>query len=214
MRIHGPAGLAISRLRSASGLLWPAAVLGFLLLISPGQAQKKQKVWESGAYSFSDELGGFRIRGVSGKGTRADPIVLEEELNSASPVTLTIRTIKPIQPFDSTGDYASGIIYMRINALNSSGHAWAEFQFELQEVLDQPSVFGDGLSFDQRNKTPENIASSNFTTFDRNFEPYDRLLFTRGKVDPLETAEFEFLITDYTPRWTFYLMQDPRIPSS
>lgn len=189
-------------------------MLGFLLAAFPGYAQKKQKVWESGAYSFSDELGGFRIRGVYGKGTRADPIVIDEEFSSATPATLTIRTIKPIQPFDSTGDYANGIIYMRINALNSSGHAWVEFQFELQEILNQPSVFGDGLSFDQRNKKPENIASTNFTVFDRDFEPYDRLLFTKGKVDPRETAEFEFLVTDYTPRWTFYLVQDPRIPSS
>lgn len=214
MRIHGPAGLSIPRLCSVLCLLWPAVVLGFLLIASPGLAQKKQKAWESGAYSFSDELGGFRITGVSGKGTRKDPIIIEEEFTSATPVTLTIRTIKPIQPFDSTGDYASGIIYLRVKPLNNSGHSWVEFQFELQEVLDQPSVFGDGLSFDQRNKKPENIASTNFAVFDRNFEPYDRLLFTRGKVDPKETAEFDFLITDYTPRWTFYLMQDPRIPSS
>jgi len=33
------------------------------------------------------------------------------------------------------------------------------------------------------------------------------------KVDPLKTASFEFLMTDYTPRWTFYLVQDPRIPT-
>jgi hypothetical protein len=30
----------------------------------------------------------------------------------------------------------------------------------------------------------------------------------------LKTAKFDYLITDYTPRWTFYLVQDPRIPSS
>ena len=38
-------------------------------------------------------------------------------------------------------------------------------------------------------------------------------LFKNGKVDPLKTASFEFLVTDYTPRWTFYLVQDPRIPT-
>lgn len=72
----------------------------------------------------------------------------------------------------------------------------------------------DGLSFDQRNRTPTNIASSNFAEFSRDFEPYDRLLFRRGMVDPLKSASFDFLITDYTPRWTFYLVQDPRIPST
>ena len=59
--------------------------------------------------------------GVSGTGTKADPIVLIEELDSATPVTLTIRTIRPIKPFAEGGDYANGILYMRINALNNSG---------------------------------------------------------------------------------------------
>jgi hypothetical protein len=129
-------------------------------------------------------------------------------------VTLTIRTTRPIRPFDSSGEYANGIMYMRIEALNNSGHPWIEFEFELQEILDQASVFGDGLSFDQRNKSPDNIISSKLAKFSRNFEPYDRLLFTAGQVDPLTPVSFQFLVTDYTPRWTFYLVQDPRIPST
>lgn len=185
-----------------------------LSTLAPVDAHAEQvKVWATGAYSFSDELGGFRITGASGVGTKEDPIVITEELNSATPVTLTIRTTKPIEAFGKAGEFANGIMYMRIEVLNNSGQAWVEFQFELQEILDQPSVFGDGLSFDQRNKTPDNIISSNFAEFDRDFEPYDRLLFKDGKIDPLKTGSFEFLITDYTPRWTFYLVQDPRIPT-
>jgi hypothetical protein len=170
--------------------------------------------WPAGAYSFSDELGGFRITGISGSGTQHDPITVEEELNSATPVTLTIRTTRPIRPFDLSGAYANGILYLRIRTLNNSGKAWVEFEFELQEIHGQPSVFGDGLSFDQRSKNPTNIVSSNFAEFSREFEPYDRLLFKNGKIDPLESGTFDFLITDYTPRWTFYLVQDPRIPST
>jgi len=185
-----------------------------LSTLAPVDAYAEQvKVWATGAYSFSDELGGFRITGASGIGTKEDPIVITEELNSATPVTLTIRTTKPIQAFGSAGEFANGVMYMRIDVLNNSGHAWVEFQFELQEILDRASVFGDGLSFDQRNKTPDNIWSSSFADFDRDFEPYDRLLFKNGKIDPLKTANFNFLITDYTPRWTFYLVQDPRIPT-
>lgn len=185
-----------------------------LSTLAPADAYADQvKVWATGAYSFSDELGGFRITGASGTGTKEDPIVITEELNSATPVTLTIRTTKPIEAFGKAGEFANGVMYMRIDVLNNSGQAWVEFQFELQEILDQPSVFGDGLSFDQRNKTPDNIISSNFAEFDRDFEPYDRLLFKDGKIDPLKTGSFEFLITDYTPRWTFYLVQDPRIPT-
>jgi hypothetical protein len=214
MRIPGPAGLSSTRFPSRRGLLCRALVPTFLLLLGSAQTFADEvKVWTAGAYSFSDELGGFRITGASGIGTRDDPLVITEELNSATPVTLTIRTTRPIQAFGAAGQYANGIMYMRIDVLNNSGQAWVEFQFELQEILDQPSVFGDGLSFDQRNKTPENIRSDSFADFDRDFEPYDRLLFRNGHVDPLKTARFEFLITDYTPRWTFYLVQDPRIPT-
>lgn len=198
---------------SGSALLAP--VLAVLLLSAVTAANADQeKVWPAGAYSFSDEEGGFRITAVSGKGTREDPVVVTEELDSATPVTLTIRTTRPIMPFAQSGDYANGILYMHIDALNNSGKAWVEFEFELQEIPGHASVFGDGLSFDQRNKSPDNIISSNYADFDRNFEPYDRLLFRNGNVDPLQTVRFEFLITDFTPRWTFYLVQDPRIPSS
>ena len=208
-----PSGFSLTRFFSTPGQVC-RAVLVLLPLLAPTSARADpQKVWAAGAYSFSDELGGFRITGASGIGTKDNPIVITEELNSATPVTLTIRTTKPIEAFGKAGEFANGIMYMRIEVLNNSGQAWVEFQFELQEILNQPSVFGDGLSFDQRNKTPDNIISSNFAEFDRDFEPYDRLLFKNGKIDPLKTGSFEFLITDYTPRWTFYLVQDPRIPT-
>lgn len=211
MRTPEPTGFSSKRLLFTLGVL-SRAVLPLLFLIAPAQADP-EKVWAAGAYSFSDELGGFRITGASGIGTKDDPLVITEELNSATPVTLTIRARRPIEAFGKAGDVVNGVMYMRIDVLNNSALPWVEFQFELQEILDQPSVFGDGLSFDQRNKTPDNIVSSNFADFDRQFEPYDRLLFKNGKVDPLKTATFEFLITDYTPRWTFYLVQDPRIPT-
>lgn len=212
MRNAVPAGSALTRLSRSLGLTVGAMLLP--MAFHAGESRAEPTVWNAGAYSISDELGGFRIIGVSGLGTAADPIVIQEELNSASPVTLTFRTIRPIRPFAAAGYYATGILHMRIEALNNSGQPWVEFEFELQEILNQPSVFGDGLSFDQRNKNPTEIASSEFAEFSRDFEPYDRLLFAAGKVDPLATVTFAFLITDYTPRWTFYLVQDPRIPSS
>lgn len=215
MRGPVPTALIAFRRRFGRSVLL-GSLLGFLAASYPAgvATADPEKVWSTGAYSFSDELGGFRITGVSGVGTRDDPLVVTEELDSAMPVTLTIRAAKPIKPFAGAGEYANGIMYMRIDALNNSGRTWVEFEFELQETLERPSVFGDGLSFDQRNKTPDNIISGNYKDFDRNFEPYDRLLFTNGHVDPLKTVRFEFLMTDYTPRQTFYLVQDPRIPSS
>ncbi len=170
--------------------------------------------WRAGAYSFSDEKGGFRITSVRGKGVLDDPIIITQELNSASPVTLVIRTTKPIRPFDSADMFANGNLRLRLETLNNSGQAWVEFEFELQEILDQASVYGDGLSFDQRREDARHIVSDSFARFDRNFEPYDRLRFIEGRIDPLKIGSFEFLITDFTPRRTFYLVQDPRIPSS
>lgn len=169
---------------------------------------------EAGPYSFSDELGGFHIISATGKGTRKDPIVITQELESSSPVTLVIRTIGPLQPFSSSEDAASGFLHMRVVVLNNSGQAWVEFEFELQEILGKASVFGDGLSFDQRQSSDDNITSDSFAEFSRDFEPYDRLLLRNGRVDPLKTATFSFLVTDFTPRTQFYLVLDPRIPSS
>ncbi|RJG47298.1 hypothetical protein D3Y55_17445 [Mesorhizobium sp. DCY119] len=184
--------------------------------ISVDAQEEKPEVkrWLAGAYSFSDELGGFKIRAIGGTGTREDPIVIEEELVSASPVTMVIRTTKPIRPFDFSGKYANGFIHLKLIIWNSSEQAWIEVEFELQEILGQPSLFGDGLSFDQRRTDSKNIYSDSFADFSRDFEPYDRLLYRNGKVDPRRSASFGFLISDYTPKRQFYLVQDPRIPST
>ncbi|TIT27160.1 MAG: hypothetical protein E5W76_33585, partial [Mesorhizobium sp.] len=82
------------------------------MLVPTAADADPQKVWATGAYSFSDELGGFHITGASGIGTKEDPIVITEELNSATPVTLTIRTTKPIEAFGKAGEVANGIMYM------------------------------------------------------------------------------------------------------
>ncbi|MBA3448794.1 MAG: hypothetical protein H0T56_14555 [Pseudaminobacter sp.] len=188
-----------------------------LLCVPPksvAQDAEDERLWLAGAYSFSDELGGFRIVSVTGTGIRDDPIVIIEEFDSATPATLVIRTTRPIRPFDAPVRYANGILYLRIVTKNHGGQGWVEFEFELQELLGKASVFGDGLSFDQRSADKKNISSDSFVEFGRDFEPYDKLLFRNGKVDPLDTAEFGFLITDFTPKRQFYLVQDPRIPSS
>ena len=58
-----------------------------LLLISAGPADDGR--FHAGGYSFSDELGGFRILDVKGSGTKADPLEITEELHSADPVMLS-----------------------------------------------------------------------------------------------------------------------------
>ena len=202
--------------RRLSGKMAAAAmfVVAALDVGSAAAEEISSNRWQAGAYSFSDELGGFRIVSVSGMGTKDDPIVIREEMNSASPVTMVIRTARPIRPFDYSGLYANGFLHIRIEMLNNSELPWIEFEFELQEHLGKASVYGDGLSFDQRRTDSGNIWSESFGRYSRAFEPYDRLLFREGKIDHLDSASFNFMVTDFTPRWEFFLVQDPRIPSS
>lgn len=200
--------------RVSPGISIAAITLAVLSATAALGQQAETRRWEAGAYSFSDELGGFSITGISGTGTRSDPIVIREEINSATATTITIRTTRPIRPFDHSGLYANGFLHVRLEVLNNSGLPWIEFEFELQEQLGKASVFGDGLSFDQRRAESGNIWSESFPAYSRAFEPYDRLLFRDGKIDHLDVGSFNFVITDFTPRWTFYLVQDPRIPAS
>jgi hypothetical protein len=194
--------------------------LGALLLLLAATGSRAESgagdpgLFQTGAYSFSDELGGFHIISATGTGTKADPIVVTQELVSSSPVTLVIRATGPIAPFSSSTDAVNGFLYLRAVVSNNSGQAWVEFEFELQEILRKASVFGDGLSFDQRQMNSEFISSDSFQKYSRDFEPLDRLLFQKGRVDPSRMASFSFLITDFTPRAEFYLVLDPRIPST
>jgi hypothetical protein len=192
---------------------WLAALLWLTAVALPAVAEDGKR-WRAGAYSFSDELGGFTILSASGVGTRDDPVILTQEFYSASPVTLVIRAEAPIRLYSFDGKFANGFLRLVVVARNASGLAWSEFEFELQETLGQPSVFGDGLSFNQREVGQDSVFSTGFARHQRDFEPYDRLIFTEGTVDPGKQADFGFLISDFTPKLTFFLVQDPRIPLS
>jgi hypothetical protein len=97
---------------------------------------------------------------------------------------------------------------------NLSDRVWAGFELELQEVLKRPSNYGDGLSFNQFGAVPSDVASDSFADNDRRFEPYDRIGFESGHVDPDGTAQFKVTITDPTPIREFYLVQDPKLLSA
>ncbi len=188
---------------------------GFLavsMIFSHSSAQE-QKIWTAGQYNFSDELGGFTIRSISGTGSADDPIVITEELNAIAPVTLVIRTEK-LEQLNPTTEEGGILFHLQVRTINGSGHPWVEFVFELQEILGKPSDYGDGLSFYQPGDKTGMIHSNLFATYDDNFEPYDRMIFQDGKVDPNANASFDFPVGDFTPKRTFYLVQEPRIPST
>ena len=80
----------------------------FVGYVPRGSAQEDPRLWTAGPYSFSDELGGFIIRSISGTGTMQDPIILTEEFPSVTPTTLIIRTEKVTQlnPSEDAGIYS------------------------------------------------------------------------------------------------------------
>lgn len=158
----------------------------------------------AGVYSFSDELGGFRLLSARGSGTEADPVHIVEEISEVAPVTLVIRN----HAFD--GGRSMNLTLVK-HVVNRSVRVWAAFEMELQEIPRRPSVYGDGLSFKQFDIVGSDVTSDAFAQNERRFEPYDRIEFLNGHVDPGATVEFKITLTDPTPTPEFYLVQDPKL---
>jgi hypothetical protein len=163
----------------------------------------------AGGYMFSDELGGFRLLSARGAGTPEDPIILMEEFEEAAPATLVIRRLAGGDPRRAVYE---PLTLLKV-VVNRSRRVWAGVELELQEIPKKPSVYGDGLSFNQYGAAPADASSDAFAHNERQFEPHDRILFQDGHVDPDATAEFRITITDPTPRPEFYLVQDPKLLS-
>lgn len=188
------------------------ALLTLLTVLAMTSDRAPAAPLSTGGFTFSDELGGFRLLSVSGIGSADDPIIVEEELTGIGPVVLVIRrnvTGNRADPWARNGVWTA--IYLTKVVHNRSRRIWSGFELELQEKLHQPSIYGDGLSFDQGRAVPVEVRSDAFARNRRLFEPYDRIRFEDGSVDPDATLRLEVHITDPTPVNEFYLVQDPQI---
>ena len=189
------------------------AILVFWMSATP-TAQEKA-VWQAGRFSFSDELGGFTITGVSGTGTLRDPYYIRQIFHTADAGTMVIRTHKLGKVARlPNNNITHSAIHVQIETTNASNLPWIGFGFELQEILNQVSTYGDGLSFDQLARKSSDVSSDRFTSFEEQFEPGDRLVYVGGVVDTQMKVTTKFIITDFTPVEEFYLYQDPQIPAS
>lgn len=168
------------------------------------------EIWSAGGYSFSDELGGFRLISVTGSGSLVDPIVIVEELVDIGQIVLVIRGEEKTSA-DGTMIRPPSFMSIAVTKIvrNLSGQAWAGFDMELREALDTPSPYGDGLSFDQLRTFDLPLASDSFAAWRRVDEPYDRIRFYGGYVDPGAKVRFKFYVTDPTTTRVFYLLQQP-----
>ena len=198
----------ISRRRWSARAGWFAIVIAMVAWATPGAAAE----WQTGGLSFSDELGGFRLLSVSGLGTVENPIVIVEEIFGDGPATVVIRgAAEETDPEGTMISRGSVQLAMIKVVLNSTQRRWAGFDLELQEKQGLPSSYGDGLSFDQVRRFNQAFRSDRFLTNKAIDEPYDRIRFMNGYVQPGQSVRFDFFITDPTPVNEFFLLQAGRI---
>jgi hypothetical protein len=192
----------------------PLLITGVFLACAVLWAGSSQAdTYNAAGLSFSDELGGFRLISASGAGTVADPIVVVEEITQVGPAVLVVRGAQLIQHQDQPAMTMSFIHLAVIKiVINGTGRVWTGFDLELQEILKQPSPYEDGLSFDQLGSfSGERFESDSFTNARRVSEPYDRVRYHGGGVDPGQVVRFNFYITDPTPKPKFFLLQEPQL---
>jgi hypothetical protein len=164
----------------------------------------------TGGLSFSDEPGGARLLAASGTGTRDDPIVLVEEIIGAGPAVLEIQNGRTghLDVSPATGFLTLSVVKI---IANRGPWRWAGFDLELMTGPDQPSVYSDGLSFDQPQTFQRTARADRFLQTVQEDEPFDRIRFDGGQVDPAEYLRLDFDILDANGTAVFYLVQRPII---
>jgi hypothetical protein len=197
-----PASRALFRIR--------CSIRGAIGLLSIGLlgGSACAETWTAGGLSFSAEPGGARLLAASGTGARDDPIVLIEEIAGPGPAILEVRN-------DRTGhlEVSPAIGFLTLSVVkivvNRGPWRWAGFDLELMTGPDQPSVYSDGLSFDQPRTLRRLAKADRFQQVVQEDEPFDRIRFDRGQVDPAEYLRLDFDLVDVNGTAVFYLVQRP-----
>jgi hypothetical protein len=166
--------------------------------------------WTIGGISFSDGPGGARLLAASGTGTRDDPIVLVEEIIGPGPAVLEIHNGRTghLDVSPATGFLTLSVVKIIVNR---GPWRWTGFDLELMTGPDQPSVYADGLSFDQPQTFQRLARADRFLQTVQEDEPFDRIRFDGGQVDPAEYLRLDFDIVDVNGTAVFYLVQRPLI---
>jgi hypothetical protein len=199
----GPKGTSPPLNRPAPGRFRAAAAGLVAALASPAAAGP---VTLDGV-TFSDEQGGVVIRGGHGAGTARDPFVLVEDITGDGPAILTVRGLDARAVGAPGGQAAAGFALVKV-VTNRTGTPWSVFELELREALERPSSYEDGLSFAQAGGSDlRAFRADRFARVRREDEPVDAVEFDDGLVRPGETVTVSMLVTDYTPRPEFFLLQ-------
>jgi hypothetical protein len=188
--------------------LWLVAWLALPASVGLWPAHGSAGTWTTGGLTFSDELGGARLIGASGAGTRDDPIILLEKISGAGPAVLVVRNGRAGRVNVSP---AQGFLSISVVAIvaNLGPWAWVGFDLELRRTPGRPSVYTDGLSFDQPQTLARGARADRFAQTLQDDEPFDRIRFDGGTVHPAEHLRLDFDIVDVNGSAAFYLVQRP-----
>jgi hypothetical protein len=182
-------------------------LVGLLLIPLAGDSAAAAS-WTAGSLGFSDAPGGARLLAASGTGARDDPIVLIEEIAGPGPAVLEVQNGRTghleISP-------ALGFLKLSVVAIivNRGPWRWAGFDLELRTAPDQASGYADGLSFDQPRTFQRLARADRFQQSAQEDEPFDRIRFDGGQVDPGERLRLDFDLVDVNGTAVFYLVQRP-----
>jgi hypothetical protein len=204
--VIGLGPLPAVRKPAGAGIALAGALAGWLALAEPLAPAVRAEPLTLEGLTFSDELGGVEIREGWGTGTLDDPFVLVEEITEREPAILVVRGMTHRFGNRIRSHHEVGFALTKI-VRNRTGQAWSQFDLELREFIDNPSPFGDGLSFGQASEVGRPFASDRFIDSIETREPYDAISFFDGAVEPGETVVVSVVVTDTTPRYQFYLLQ-------
>ena len=117
-----------------------------------------------------------------------------------------------VRPGHSNVSPAVGFLSLSIVNVIVNRGPWRWTGFDLaQDHPDQPSVYTDGLSFDQPQTFHRMAKADRFQQTWQEDEPFDRIRFDGGSVDPRDDLRLDFDILDANGRGVFYLVQRPII---
>jgi hypothetical protein len=160
--------------------------------------------------SFSDELGGFVLEGVSGRGSILDPFVVVERLTNPDGATLVIRATSILGNRIGSPDRIGFALVKVIK--NATGHDWSSFEVELQSKLGIPSDHTDELSFGQGSTVGRPFTASDFARVTLIDEPFDRIEYEGGHVPAGDQVTLRFVVSQPASLDEVFIAQRPGRP--
>lgn len=197
-------------------LLATALMLAALAWVDTTDAADSAPIFRAANFGFAIQDGDAELTSAIGVGDNANPIVVTLRLGSIEPARLRIIRYKPAE----APKYPSLInqslrLAVTLVVVNDSPLPWNGYDVELEQVYGEPSVYGDGLSFDQMQTFDRvRLGSDRFADTHWAPEPHDRIKFRRGAVNVGQRVRLAFAITDLSPTPVFYLRHEPKLATT